>query len=129
MKTAIELITEERHRQIDKEGWSKEHDDSHTDGELLRAGLAYVQHAHGKHHPPKGFLWAQDHGWPWDIPSWKPSTPYRDFIKGGALIQAELDRLLRLPNHFGKTKAALLDCEAWLNRLMTEPPADVCPQK
>ena len=28
----IELITKERTRQIEKEGWTSEHDDTHNDG-------------------------------------------------------------------------------------------------
>lgn len=31
MKTAMELIAEERQRQIEKEGFSPEHDDEHSD--------------------------------------------------------------------------------------------------
>ena len=42
MKTAIELITEERARQISDEGWSEEHDHSHTDGALASAAACYA---------------------------------------------------------------------------------------
>ena len=31
VKSAIQLIAEERQRQIDQEGWTEEHDDQHTD--------------------------------------------------------------------------------------------------
>lgn len=34
MKTGIDLITEERERQIREEGWTPEHDDGHRSGEL-----------------------------------------------------------------------------------------------
>ena len=37
MKTGIELIAEERKRQIEEEGWTAEHDDQQTDGEIAEA--------------------------------------------------------------------------------------------
>ena len=37
MKTAIELIAEERQRQIEKEGYSTTHDDEHAGGEIAMA--------------------------------------------------------------------------------------------
>ncbi len=40
MKTAIELIAEERKEQIKKHGWTMEHDiNEHPDGSLKRAAL------------------------------------------------------------------------------------------
>jgi hypothetical protein len=42
MKTGIELIAEERKRQIEVEGWTAEHDDEHTDGELALAAVCYA---------------------------------------------------------------------------------------
>ena len=43
MKTGIELIAEERHRQIEKEGWTPEHDDQHNAGDLVHAAAAYTK--------------------------------------------------------------------------------------
>ena len=40
MKTGIELIAEERKRQIEKEGWPREHDSKHFHGELAMAASA-----------------------------------------------------------------------------------------
>jgi hypothetical protein len=37
MKTGMELIADERKRQIDQEGWTAEHDDGHDGRELARA--------------------------------------------------------------------------------------------
>jgi len=37
MKTAIELIADERQRQIEVEGWTKQHDLIHKDGERFAA--------------------------------------------------------------------------------------------
>lgn len=42
MKTGIELIAEERQRQIEKEGWTKEHDAEHETFELSAAAACYV---------------------------------------------------------------------------------------
>lgn len=48
MKTAIELIAEERQRQIEKENWTLEHDKAHDNSELLQAAGAYIAAALGK---------------------------------------------------------------------------------
>lgn len=42
MKTGIELITNERIRQIKVEGWSAEHDKQHTEGELALVAICYA---------------------------------------------------------------------------------------
>ena len=42
---AIEDITAERKRQIEVEGWSSEHDDVHTGGEMALAAAAYAAHS------------------------------------------------------------------------------------
>lgn len=34
-------------------------------------------------------------GWPFDPPSWKPGDRVRELVKAGALIAAEIDRLIR----------------------------------
>ncbi len=36
MKTGIELIAEERQEQVEKHGWTKEHDAGHKDGTLAK---------------------------------------------------------------------------------------------
>lgn len=45
MKTGIELITAERQRQIDVEGWTPEHDAEHAKGELVEASTQYAEYA------------------------------------------------------------------------------------
>lgn len=42
MKTGIELIAEERQRQITEEGWTPEHDINHTNGQLASAAACYA---------------------------------------------------------------------------------------
>lgn len=87
--SGIELITVERERQISKEGWSATHDDNeHEAGDLLDAAICYAYTDPGDDTEPVD--------WPWDSKWWKPSTdPVRNLVKAGALIAAEIDRLLR----------------------------------
>ncbi len=114
--TGIELIQRERARQVSEEGWTPEHDDDHADGSLALAAACYAtpvllfeQNAFA------GGLSFVD-PWPWGshdkrfaygdrrdnrgniLPD--PST-YNDeerldlLVKAGALIAAEIDRLVR----------------------------------
>ena len=83
----IALIAAERQRQVESEGWTAEHDDEHSDGSLARAGACYAMVRPNMEIP---FYW------PWDPSWWKPSPdPIRNLAKAGALIAAEIDRLLR----------------------------------
>lgn len=93
MKTGIELIAEERQRQIEVEGWTPEHDAEHEYGELAIAACCYAW-KEGDAYPCR-----QD-WWPWADEWWKPSPKnrIRELQKAGALIAAEIDRLQRL-NH------------------------------
>ena len=85
-KTGIELITDERKRQIEKEGFTSEHDDTHINGELSQAAICYAQ----------SHRVAVPYGWPWANEWWKPSDKKVDnLVKAGALIAAEIDRLNR----------------------------------
>ncbi len=83
--SAIGLIAEERRRQVAGEGWSERHDDTHTNGELVLAAVAYLDTS------------AADIYWPWDMVDFKPVTGdrIRELVKAGALVAAEIDRLLR----------------------------------
>ena len=45
MKTGIELIAEERQRQIDVEGYSQQHDSLHPLSEFIYAAIAYAESA------------------------------------------------------------------------------------
>lgn len=101
MKTGIELIAEERQRQIEVEGWTPQHDDEHSKGELANAAAVYAID------PMGGDASSMIKNlWPWDK-SWlkiscnentedNPSGRIRDLQKAGALIAAEIDRLQRL---------------------------------
>ena len=113
-KNGAEQIAEERQRQIDKEGWTAEHDDNHEGGELAYAAICYaspvpifIKEAHGRN---IGFV----DPWPWfdtvevtrygdglttQVPAWdkrKKHSKLRKLVIAGALIAAEIDRLQRL---------------------------------
>lgn len=92
--TGAERIAAERQRQIDVEGWTPEHDDAHDQGELLRAAFFYA--AIGVDGLTPDEIPARPEGWPWALDWWKPSLdPIRNLERAGALIAAEIDRLLR----------------------------------
>ena len=93
MKTGLEIIAAERQRQIEQEGWTPEHD-------AAIAASAYalpdycrhiVRHYDGY---PKEVSYPR--GWPWDAKWWKPCPGNRikELAKAGALIAAEIDRLM-----------------------------------
>jgi hypothetical protein len=95
------LIAAERRRQITQEGWTPDHDDGHQAGELAAAAACYAFAAQEKVSPGGG-SWHPDDSWPWSEEWWKPSEdPVRNLVKAGALIAAEIDRLLRLAEKGG----------------------------
>lgn len=96
MKTGIELIAEERQRQIEVEGWTEEHDDRHSQSELAIAGGCYAL-AYADRQSDMYLERAVNQFWPWDNKWWKPTPddPVRQLVKAGALIAAEIDRLQR----------------------------------
>lgn len=93
--TAIQLIEKEREKQIRK-GFTLEHDDAHTDAEILWAANCYCYLAasdateYPKGNPPGG--------WPWEIDAWNPEDDITNLVKSAALIVAEIERLQRLPH-------------------------------
>ena len=108
--TGAELIAAERQRQIDAEGWSPEHDDGHTLGEMAAAGACYaLLGTRWKDSSILGSQLVRHILWPWEDEWFKPTEypepPFtadvhvdrhvRDLTKAGALIAAEIDRLQR----------------------------------
>lgn len=83
----LDDIYEERQRQVDVEGWTPEHDDEHSKGEMAQAAAAYA--VSDTVYPHAQILW------PWDEKWWKPTNRRRDLIKAAALIVAEIERLDR----------------------------------
>lgn len=97
--TGIDLIAEERRRQVEQEGWTPQHDAHHVNGELVCAAICYAEAGSGFDlsigcdevgKPP--------HPWPFEASWWKPSDDLRrNLAKAGALIAAEIDRLQNEP--------------------------------
>lgn len=90
-------VIAERRRQIEVEGWTAEHDDSHLAGDLAVAGAAYAYKARlhlklpsGNSAPlsPPGF-------WLWSDEWWKPTGFRRDLVKACALIIADGEKFDR----------------------------------
>lgn len=94
----VESIAAERNRQIENEGWTLEHDDTHDDRSIAMAAACYAIAAAASPKErveivsgdslPEGI-------WPWAMRWWKPKTPREDLVRAGALIAAEIDRIDR----------------------------------
>jgi len=102
----IDLIAVERTRQIESEGYSISEDlKKYGNDELLRAAVVYampfdireaelIPCSEGSNHEATIKTFKQLL-WPWDEKYWKPSSDRkRDLVKAGALIAAEIDRML-----------------------------------
>lgn len=93
LKTGIQLIAEERQRQIEVLGYDSVHDAEHTEQELAGAAACYAMPA-GRRVLTDTFV-----GVPIDFPFgkeyWEPTPENRilELQKAGALIAAEIDRL------------------------------------
>lgn len=107
----IDLIAEERQRQLAVENFNDAHDDRYRDGELARAAACYASPfwAYGldEHGRPYD-LWPSSLGLQWDkrlnqrgLFVMTPRTALarklriHELAKAGALIAAEIDRLQR----------------------------------
>jgi len=92
--TGSELIAAERRRQIEKEGWTAEHDQEHVAMSLAKAGACYALDVAepGVRKPLRQCMFDF---WPWSEEWWKPTPddPVRQLVKAGALIAAEIDRI------------------------------------
>ena len=115
-KSGAELIAAERKRQIEREGYTPEHDIHHFEGELAYAAICYaypnkklILKRHDKMAPavptvdlkqgPEGegtYLVMPPSIWPFGLENWKPTPDdrIRDLTKAGAMIAAEIDRLI-----------------------------------
>ena len=98
--SGVNLINEERQRQIEVESYTLEHDLGYVDDELAYAAVCYAI-------PGDDRLYEGDipELWPWDKKFWKPakcefshdenyiSERVLELQKAGALIVAEIDRI------------------------------------
>ncbi|MBF9252456.1 hypothetical protein I2I11_04050 [Pontibacter sp. 172403-2] len=101
MRNGIELIAEERQRQLEKEAWTPDHDSNHNCEELVHAAKCYATAAIANSYSKRNITYTgyrpgeeAPNAWPWEKRWWKPSAdPIRNLVKAGALIAAEIDRL------------------------------------
>lgn len=98
-------VQAERRRQITAEGWTPEHDDEHSHGQIARAAACYA--LAGSSAPNDGTAaLLVSLAWPWDQQWWKPTTPRRDLVKACALALAEIERLDRAAATQGEPRDA-----------------------
>ena len=110
-KTGIELIAEERLRQVEEEGWSSAHDDQHMDNSIAKAAACYAMPV-DEREKYQSYTFSEPRRWyprwwpkSWDIDYWKPSdNRIKELTKAGALIAAEIDRLQRKSEVTGEGK-------------------------
>lgn len=101
-RAAVDVLAE-RQRQIKAEGYTFEHDDAHTDGQLAKAAAAYALAAdtaiyeEDKRRPvwSGSYISVVSDYWPWNWALWKPTTKRRDLVKAAALLIAEIERVDR----------------------------------
>ena len=98
-KSAIDLIAEERERQISK-GFNWRHDDEHDCHQLSDAAIVYAA--------PAPLRYQVMNWWPWDKKGLKEDDSFTtegrigELVKAGALIVAEIERLQRMMNNVTK---------------------------
>ena len=101
MKTGIEIISKERKRQIEVEGYDESHDDKEKGNQLALAAACYTIPSYVRNVPVlNNRKTVFDIIWNWDYEFWKPTPENRikELAKAGALIAAKIDRLQRLNN-------------------------------
>lgn len=93
MSKALDDVAAERERQMAVEGWTADHDDGHTSGELAQAAAAYANYGTEavNSQPAAELIFPPSWSWDW----WKPGDHRRNLVKAGALIIAEIERLDR----------------------------------
>ena len=111
-RTGIQRIADERARQIAEEGWTPEHDDEHLQGELALVGALYatpMRLFEQRRNDDLAVIFCDP--WPstwtkrWDKRLVRRDDPpfpnnadifrIHELEKAGALVAAEIDRLLR----------------------------------
>lgn len=101
LQTGIGIIDLERERQLrpigQGEGFTREHDLLHSKGELAIGAAVYAIPEHVRK-LIMAIYNGVPHVWPFEPESWKPTPKNRikELAKAGALIAAEIDRLLAL---------------------------------
>lgn len=105
-QAALDVLAE-RQRQMDVEGWTTEHDNTHSRGEMILAATAYATNASVRirmaadGYPAERIDELSERAsvpgvWPWARSEWKPSgSARRILVKAAALLIAEIERLDR----------------------------------
>lgn len=83
--TGIELIEQERKRQIEVEGYDVKHDFSEPLNSIVAAAVSYAMCDIDM---KEAEAW-----WQWDFKYWKPKDRRRNLVRAGALIAAALDKM------------------------------------
>lgn len=86
-KTGIDLVKEEREKQINKHGYNVAHDRQHSRKAVLYGALAYLNSA----------IYSSNVGiedWPFEKESFKPEGDIKNLVKAAAMIVAEIDKRL-----------------------------------
>lgn len=108
---ALQIVFDERRRQVTAGGWTAEHDDRHNGGELALAAVAYLL----ADDPDEAEVF-----WPWD-PDWfkpagrdlgadpSPADRVRELTKAGALLLAEIERIQREIERLQRDEVAKTD--------------------
>lgn len=111
-RNGVQRIADERKRQVEKEGWTPDHDDEHWNGELGLAAASYASPVLLFTREQRGDSVTFSDAWPSD---WDGQWDKRHVVRGvlqdnedaplakrirmlekaGALIAAEIDRLCR----------------------------------
>jgi hypothetical protein len=87
MTAGTDLITKERQRQIEVEGWTAAHDAQHGEMVLANAAACYI---FASSSDLIERFWPKAWGWRW----WKPKDRLSNLVRAGALIAAEIDRTI-----------------------------------
>ncbi|MBM6396161.1 hypothetical protein JQC79_10410 [Ochrobactrum anthropi] len=103
-------VLAERRRQVSAEGWTPEHDDKHSSGQLAYAASVYALCAASsdadrsvmdEFRTYNSVPFRIRNRWPWDESWLKPTNRRRDLVKAAALILAEIERLDRKASEGG----------------------------
>lgn len=93
----VDLIAQERKRQIVEEGFARA-DDLHREDILTSAALCYTRTAYDVmvvQDLKNNVIPIHPNSWPLDYDEFKPTgDPMKDLVKAGALIAAALDALI-----------------------------------
>ena len=89
-------VVDERHRQVNEEGWTTTLDDRYEYGELAKAAACYACEAIKSDYLRRMDAFSVPMDWPWAHDSWKPKDPRRDLVRAAALLIAEIERLDRI---------------------------------